>query len=225
MDWRKVAQDLLNKASHRNTTKAEADAYQEKAMYIMAKFGIDEAMLRQKEHSTEKPKFRLFKKFRPYSNIKLMLLTSVANILGGRVVESGLDWYVFAYEQDLERIQFLYFSLLAQMHIESAEVKVPQAMSKRAYTDSWLKGFVFGVASRLDTAYRRATGNGQELVLMRDAQIEQAMHDKFNNIKKNSSHIKPSDYGAFGSGAASGLRADIGQDRLGKTAASKPLGN
>jgi len=225
MDWRKVAQDLLNKASHANTTKAEADAYQEKAMYIMAKYGIDEAMFRQRENSTEKPTFKVYKQFHPYAHVKEMLLASVAFTFGGKVVTSNKDHYVFAYEADLERVQFLYFSLLAQMHIESAEMKVPQSVSKRSYTDSWLKGYVYGVTCRLQRAYAKATGNGKELVLLRDAQVEQAMKDKFGKLRKNTSSFgNAHDFQAFDQGTTSGLRADIGQDRIAKTAGQKTLG-
>lgn len=194
-------------------------------MYIMTKHGITEAMLRGKEHPDEKPTFKVFKKFRPYANIKSMLLGVVAYMVDGRVVEQGEDLYVFAYETDLEKVQFLYFSLLAQMHIEASCVDIPLGTSKRAFMDSWLKGYVYGVGSKLDRVMRKAKTEtpGSALVLANRAEkVNASVERQFVNIRtRNLGSV--STRRAFSDGATKGKQADVGQDRLGRTAGQKAL--
>lgn len=225
-DWRSKIAAMLAKAHGQGTTPEESRVYQEKAAYLMNKLGIEESELRLKTKSDEKPTNEKFKKFPPYADSKLELLEAISNCLGGKVVNISHDseMHVFAFEGDLERIKMMYFSLLAQMHIEGSMLKIPPNTSKRAYTASWLKGFVYGVRTRMRRAYGQANKESNALVLYdRDSKVRDAMQRAYSKLtSRKVSEAKNSQ--GFNDGVKSGLRADVGQDRVGKTAAHRAIG-
>lgn len=225
-DWQTKIANLLAKAYAKGTTLEESKTYEEKAFFLMAKLGIEESELRVKNHSDEKPVSEVFKKFAPYATSKEDLLASIVSCLGGRMVmiPNTPIMEVFAFAGDLERIRTLYFSLLAQMHIEVSSMNVPEGTNKKKYTTSWLKGFVYGASKRLRSAYKKANEQTNALVIYdRDNKVQQMMIEKFGKIRlKQASSIN--DGQGFNAGVQSGLMADVGQDRLGKTAGQRAIG-
>lgn len=225
-DWTTKIAAMLAKANGKGTTPEEARIYQEKAAYLMNKLGIKESEIRMTSKSDEKPANEIFKKFPPYADSKLELLEAVTVCLGGKIVNipSTGEMHVFAFSGDLERIRTMYFSLLAQMHIEAALLKFAPGVKKRAYTGSWLKGFVYGVRTRMRRAYSKANEESNALVIYdRDSKVRDAMHDVYKNLKTRKASAV-SDSQGFNDGVESGLRADVGQDRFGKTAGQRAIG-
>lgn len=225
-NWRSKVEALLNKAQARGTTQQEAEALQEKAAYLMAKYGIEDAIARDKEHKNEKPKVEKFQAFPPYSQRKINLLNFIANTLGGRVVVKNDTMWVFAYEQDLERIKVLYFSLLAQMHIELSSIRVPASVHAKSYRNSWLVGFNDSVNERIQRAYRKAKNEkpGSALAILdRTKNVEARMHEQFPDLIKRHVRTNLTSMDGYSEGVAAGQRADIGRARFSGTDPKKPL--
>lgn len=219
MDWKSSINGLLNKAASTSSAE-EADAYRAKAEYLMTKYGIEESMLRQQNHPEEKPQSKIFKMFAPYAQRKSDLLHRICIRLNCYMVMShdGSRATVFGYSNDIERVTMLYFSLLAQMHIECAAVKVPPGVPAKTFRNSWLYGFVIGVTKRLDAASKKAKDEtpGTDLVLKNDMRkIQDLVINTFPALTKvREKQMKLSDL-AFNDGRAAGQRADIGQSRVG----------
>lgn len=224
-DWRSKIAALLAKARGPGVTVEEARALEEKAAYLLNKIGIQEHELRMQSKSKQRPIFEVFRKFPPYAQSKLELLLVVAHTMGGNVVwfDSTPEMHVFAFADDLERIKLMYFNLLAQMHIETATKKIPHGQSKRAYTTSWLKGFVYGAGRRLQRAYSKANSESNALVLHdRTMRVQEELLKKFPS-SKHRTMTAPLDGQGFDDGVKSGLMVDVGQDRLDKTAGQRAI--
>lgn len=225
-DWKSKIAAMLAKAHGQGTTVEESRAYEEKAAYLMNKLGIEESEIRLNSKSPEKPIYEEFKKFPPYANSKLELLAIVAQCMGGRLIDfpGTQRMVVFAFAGDLERIKMMYFSLLAQMHIEASVLKVPQAQSKKAYTTSWLRGFAYGVSKRLQRAYRKANEETNALILYdRESKIRDEVLAVFGKTRMSNAPAI-SDSRGWSDGVKSGLAADVGQDRMGSRAAQRAIG-
>lgn len=220
-DWRAKVEALLNKAHASGTTVEESQSLQEKAAYLMAKFGIEEAAFRQKNRqSSLKPASEKYQMFPPYANRKLDLIIMVAQHLDGATVRGSNvrePVVVFAYPEDLARIKMLYHSLLAQMHIEQALVIVPKGNNAKSYKNAWLLGFVVGVREALERAKRQAMQEfpGSSLIIRKShEEIMLVMQDTFPGIKTGKRDLSINDEVGFSAGRATGQRADIGQGRL-----------
>jgi hypothetical protein len=228
-----VVRKLLAKAE-RAATQAEAEAYTAKAVELMARHGIDEALLAAAEPGRDQLGGSYVTMSDPYSAGKARLLASTAAALrcrtvlhahpGGRV--AGVT--VFGFAADRERIELLYTSLLLQAGTQLVRQRPAWAdESVAAYRRSWLHGFAQEVYRRLVAAERRAaeehapaSGSTEakvatppeplvELVLAdRDDQVESAFAAAYGHIPK----ARPASLSGSGlrAGAAAGRRADLG---------------
>jgi hypothetical protein len=222
IDWRSKIEALLNKAQASGVTPEEAEAFTEKAAFLAAKYGIQDAQARQRHGKVEHPKYVEFRMFPPYKERKCDLLGAVAYYMGGGIARnrslkvSSLVW-VFGYPDDIERIKMLYHSLLAQMHIELASAIKPMGEHGKAYKNSWLIGFVKGVMESLERAKKRAMNEtpGSDLILKKDFdKVLEAITDKFGNLKELSSSAEITSGSGYVDGRRAGLAADIGTSRL-----------
>lgn len=221
MDWRTKIEALLNKAQSTNS-KHEAEALRERAEYLMQKFGIEDAVARSKEPIKEKPIMKEFHLGQPYPARKSELLRMIAKCLGGSVVINGkavggIVW-VFAFKEDVARIEMLYASLLAQMHIEMHMTPVPSHVNGKTFRNSWILGFISGVDERLKRAMRKANQEvpGSDLVLVnRKKEVESARDGQFPALVFRRVATQNVSQQAFGAGREAGQRADIGQRRMG----------
>lgn len=221
-DWRTKIGNLLEKAQGKGVTPEEANIYHEKAAFLMQKYGIEEAVARQKSAVKEEPIFEIFRSFPPYANRKSELMTVITTLLGGKIVLSGVSadgrMWVFAFKDDLERIKFLYHSLLAQMHIEMVSIAVPKEVNARTYKNSWLIGFIEGVGLKLQKAYNKVkdkTPGTALAVISRDKDVLKSMQNKFPNTRTKALSASNISGDGYRSGMDAGQRADVGQDRVG----------
>ena len=110
---------LLAKAEDDGCTPAEAEALTAKAAELMARYGIDRALLGALHPETDRPADRKFGFERPWADVKAHLLAAVATALRCQCVQTqtaeGTRLHVFGYASDLERAEILYTSLLVQM--------------------------------------------------------------------------------------------------------------
>jgi hypothetical protein len=218
---------LLAKAESEGVTPAEAEALTAKAAELMARYGIDRALLAAKEPETDKPADRVVDVDNPWAAVKAHLLTGVATALRCRCVlvprlGPGARVHVFGYSCDLERADILYTSLLVQMaRALAAAVMPPGARSPRAWRRSWMLGYISAVVTRVRTAEdhaakdanaeAEASGPSTALVLADRAVTVRLRAQAYPRTRNSRTTYSGSGYGA---GYREGQNADIGGARV-----------
>lgn len=225
---------LLAKAEDESVTPPEAKALTAKAAELMAKYGIDRALLAATQPATDKPGNRTVDILNPWGRVKAHLLCGLAAamrckpvIVNSRVVKEGgfTRVHLFGYESDLERVDMLCTSLLIQMWHGVTAAEVPgRTSSARAWRRSWLLGFADEVVARVRAAeqaaaeqsgeaQRQAGGTSTALVLASREQVVQAscaaVYPKLRDTRLTYSG------GGYREGRVAGRRADLGTGRVG----------
>ena len=110
---------LLAKAEDESCTPPEAQALTAKAAELMAKYGIDRALLAAVRPETDAPSSRLLDIDNPWGRVKAHLLCGLGSALRCQCimlpVRTGLRIHMFGYASDIERTDVLYTSVLIQM--------------------------------------------------------------------------------------------------------------
>nr|WP_075554306.1 DUF2786 domain-containing protein [Pseudonocardia sp. Ae505_Ps2] len=233
---------LLAKAE-RAGTPDEAEIYTDKAFALMARHGIDEALLAAAPGAGARAdpigRSRITVD-NPYSGAKARLLGWTAAALRCRWVMhdqrggSVAAVTVFGFASDRERVELLYTSLLLQATAALAAVRPPDpGESVAAYRRSWIYGFAGRVYERLCAAERSALGETEaetgpaaastELVLAdRGAEVDRAYDAEFGRLRRAR---RPQVSGSgFRHGAAAADRADLGGPVLDHRAAAPGIG-
>jgi Protein of unknown function (DUF2786) len=222
---------LLVKAEADGVTQAEAQALTGKAAELMAKYGIDRALLAAARPETDRPADRVIDIGNPWARVQAHLLCGLASALRCQCVilpstGPGSRIHVFGFASDIERTDVLYTSLLLQMWQGLAAEEPPAwTQSSRAWRRSWLLGFATAVVARVRAAEQgaaeRAAGvpaaNGATAALVladRTQIIERTLRQAYPVTR--TSRVTYSGAG-YGNGYAQGQRADIGTSRLGRT--------
>ena len=154
---------LLTKAESDGVTAAEAEALTAKAAELMAKYGIDRALLAARRPETDHPADRKIDIDNPWARVQAHLLCGLASALRCQCVllprqGPGTRIHIFGFASDIERTDVLYTSLLLQMWQGLAVAQVPDwSRSPRAWRRSWLLGFISAVVSRVRAAEQAAT--------------------------------------------------------------------
>ena len=218
---------LLAKAEDEGCTPHEAEALTAKAAELMAKYGIDRALLAADQPETDRPADRIVAVENPWGRVKAHLLTGLATALRCQCVllpaRDGMAVHIFGYASDLERADLLYTSLLVQMWHGLVAAPVPEwASSPRAWRRSWLLGFASSVIARVvaaeEAAASQASGGGPvaasrtALVLAdRSDVIRGHVGQAYPRLRRSRITYSGSGYRA---GWAQGQRADIGTARV-----------
>ena len=153
---------LLAKAESAGTTPPEAEALTAKAAELMAKYGIDRALLAAARPETDQPGDRVIDIPNPWARVQAHLLCGLASAMRCQCVVlpssgPGSRIHVFGFASDIERADVLYTSLLVQMWQGLAAADVPAwSRSPRAWRRSWLLGFATAVVSRVRAAEHQA---------------------------------------------------------------------
>ncbi|MER7025474.1 MULTISPECIES: DUF2786 domain-containing protein [Streptomyces] len=222
-------QALLARAEDPATPEAEAELARTRAMEMMAKYGVDEALLSDGQPSRDAITDRYIDLPNPWSMSRVRLMCFIAGAVGCRAVHLGVHGaggrrrvHVIGYESDVQRAEILYVSLVLQMLGGLNKQIVPFGVrSARAWRNSWTIGFIERVIERLEAIEEAAraaaggdtsaTGRSGELVLAdRDAVVQAAYRQEHPNACKSRGSYSGSGYG---DGAAAGDRADIGGTR------------
>ena len=107
---------LLAKAEADGVTAAEAQALTAKAAQLMAKYGIDRALLAARQPETDKPGNRIVETCNPWARVQAHLLCGLAAALRCQCIllpsQAGQRVHIFGYASDLERADVLYTSVL-----------------------------------------------------------------------------------------------------------------
>ncbi|RKR89041.1 uncharacterized protein DUF2786 [Micromonospora pisi] len=212
---------LLAMAEDPACTPAEAEAFTAKATELIARYGVDRALLAARDPATDSVGDRVVELLAPYALDKAGLLAAVAGALRCRAVrrrsESGFAMHLFGFASDLERVELLFTSLLVQAAHGLAATAVPVGDQPAAFRRSWLAGFAYAVAERLRTAESEAAarpgtstgGTSVALVLAdRSSEVQRRMAEVYPRLRTASARRLAG--GGAGHGAEAGRRADLG---------------
>jgi hypothetical protein len=219
---------LLAKAEDESCTPPEAETLTAKAAELMAKYGIDRALLAATRPETDAPGSRMVDIYNPWGRVRAHLLCGLAAALRCQAIMltagEGMKIHLFGYESDLERTDVLYTSVLIQMWHGLVAAEVPErARSPRAWRRSWLLGFAAAVTGRVREAEERAAaqadrdapaGQGTRAALVladRSVVIRAAVQREYPVTRTARMTYTGSGYGA---GYDQGQRADIGTRRV-----------
>ncbi len=219
---------LLAQAEDDSVTPAEAQAFTAKAADLMAKYGIDRALLAADRPETDRPANRILDIDNPWAREKAHLLSGLASalrcqcvLLGG--ARPGSRVHLFGFASDIDRTDVLYTSVLIQMSHGLAGARVPEwSSSARAWRRSWLLGFATAVIARVREAehgavlaaaeQRTSSGERADLVLAdRSLIIRRQVEDAYPVTRKTRVTYSGSGYR---DGYPQGQRADIGTTRV-----------
>jgi Protein of unknown function (DUF2786) len=220
---------LLAKAEAEGVTAAEAQALTAKAAELMAKYGIDRALLAARQPETDKPGNRIVAVYNPWARVQAHLLCGLAAALRCQCIllpsGTGQRVHMFGYESDLERADVLYTSVLIQMWHGLVAADVPaRAPSVRAWRRSWLLGFAAAVIARVRAAEQDAErsaaatqadgGSSSAALVLADRALVIRQHVARAYPVTRTARVTYSGSG-YGDGYAQGRRADIGAGRVG----------
>lgn len=221
---------LLAKAEDEGSTPEEAEALTAKAADLMAKYGIDRALLGALHPESDKPADRKFTAQAPWADVKLHLLAALATALRCQCVQTRKDdtvvLHVFGYASDLDRAEMLWTSLLVQMARALAKQAVPgYGNSAKAWRRSWMLGYCAAVVARVRAAEEAAvksadadntTGTSAAVAIIdRTVAVKTNVSQAYPRLKKK--RVTYSGNG-YGDGHAAGQRADIGGAKVGQRA-------
>jgi hypothetical protein len=221
---------LLAKAEDESCTPPEAEALTAKAAELMAKYGIDRALLAAVRPETDAPASRFVEIDNPWGRVKAHLLCGLGSALRCQCImittRTGLRIHVFGYASDIERTDLLYTSVLIQMWHGLAVALVPEWASPRAWRRSWLLGFAAAVTSRVRAAEDGARSRSEQsapagqpsrtavVLADREQVIRSAVAQEYPVTRTARLTYSGSGYGE---GYAQGQRADIGSRRVSQT--------
>ncbi|MGH3395260.1 MAG: DUF2786 domain-containing protein [Streptosporangiaceae bacterium] len=219
---------LLAKAEDESVTPPEAQALTAKAAELMAKYGIDRALLAAVRPETDQPSSRLLDIDNPWGRVKAQLLCGLGSALRCQCImlttRTGLRIHMFGYDSDIERTDVLYTSVLIQMWHGLAGAQVPEwSRSPRAWRRSWLLGFAAAVTARVRTAEQSAQANAQRTAPPGEgSRAALVLADRALVIRRNMEAEYPVTRTArmtysgtgYGAGFAKGQQADLGTRRV-----------
>ncbi|MFF4968328.1 DUF2786 domain-containing protein [Streptomyces sp. NPDC001037] len=222
---------LLRKAENPAATEDEARVYLDKAYDLMAKYGIEQAML-DDVAEPERPVDRIVDLHPPYVKEGRRLLARIGYEMRCRsVYPGGKDnrhrVHLFGFETDIQTTEVLFASLRLQM-LDGADradrLHRPDGEDARAYKRSWMLGFIREVTARIGAAQRaartaaeqgteadgdRTSGRSVALVLAdRTTVVEARLAAQYPKLNKT----RPTKFKGTGywQGVADGRDADIG---------------
>jgi hypothetical protein len=175
---------LLAMAEDPACTASEAEAFTAKATELIAKYGVDQALLAAADLTSHPVGDRMVTLLPPYARDKAVLLAAVAAPLRCRVVQLARHGtcrcHLFGHAADLERVELLFTSLLVQAAHGIAGARVPWGEHAAAYRRSWLAGYTQAIQTRLWAAERQAVAAepGAELVLVHRTDLVERRRDE-----------------------------------------------
>ena len=218
---------LLAKAEDEGVTPAEAQALTAKAAELMAKYGIDRALLAAQRPETDRPDSRIVEIYNPWARVQAHLLSGLAAALRCQCIllpaGEGQRVHVFGYASDIERTDVLYTSVLIQMWHGLVAADVPsRAANIRAWRRSWLLGFAAAVSEKGRSAEDRAERAVTTSEAAGSTRATLVLADRSMVIRQNVARAYPTTRTArmtysgtgYGAGFAKGRQADIGTGRV-----------
>ncbi|GAB1642936.1 DUF2786 domain-containing protein [Krasilnikovia sp. MM14-A1259] len=228
---------LLAKAEDEACTPAEAEAFTVKAAALIAKYGIDQALLADITPGADAVGDRVIDMDAPYALDKAGLLAGIALALRCKSVRRTdptpgsrrTSMHLFGFGADLDRVELLYTSLLVQAAHALAATHVPWGEHPASYRRSWYAGYASAIHRRLRDAEARASsdaetaraaqhtaGRSVALVLAdRGALVDAARATAYPKL--GSGRARRLSGSGSRDGYSAGQRADLGTSRVGRS--------
>jgi hypothetical protein len=198
----------------------EAEAFTAKAQELLTRYALDEASLHTVADVGE-PAVRRILLDDPYAAAKAHLVAAVAGANRCRTVYTAdLGWVtVFGYDRDLDAVELLAASLLAQATGAMARHGPRVDAAGRSRTRAFRRAFLLGFAQRIGERLRRAAevqaaGDGGEagrlvpVLAARDDRVRAAERAAFPTIVRRA--ISVSDGTGWSAGQAAAELASLG---------------
>lgn len=211
---------LLAQAEDPACTPAESAAFTAKATELIARYGVDRALLADRDPAGDPVGDRVVEVVAPYARDKADLLAAVADPLRCRCVRrrqgGGFAMHLFGFASDLERVELLFTSLLVQAAHGLAGTAVPPGAHPAAFRRSWLAGFARVVGERLRAAEAAAVAGaaaaGQPSVALVLVDRSERVGRRLAEVYPRLRTAAPRRLAGTGytSGVAAGHRADLG---------------
>jgi hypothetical protein len=218
---------LLAKAEDPATTPQEAESYFAKAAELMAKYGIEQAMLADADPELDRPGDRVVVVEGAYVNDRIYLLgyiTEALNCHGIQIDKSRgrTEVHLFGYESDLDRVELLFTSLLLQMFNGMRHGRPAYGESMVTYRKSWAAGFILTISKRLQEIEARArqespasaSGRSAELVVADRKSVVMARFSAAYPDARVNGRTKRRGGTGFKAGEEAARQADLGQTRV-----------
>jgi hypothetical protein len=222
---------LLAKAEADGVTPHEAEAFTAKAAELMARYGIDRALLGALHPETDSPADRVFDLDNPWAAVKGHLLAGLASALRCQCIllsrpDPGSRVHVFGYQSDLERADILFTSLLVQMARALAAEPMPAVGSRiKAWRRSWMLGYCTAVVARVRAAEETAAesaeaeaapaGGASTALVLADRAMTVRRHAERSYPRTRKTRVTYSGNG-YQAGYREGQKADIGSTKVGQ---------
>jgi hypothetical protein len=226
-----VSSDVLEKV-RRLLAQAESTPYEgeagvffAKAAELMARYGIEQALLSATRHYDEKPERRVIEIASPYSRAKAVLLHCVAEASGCKMFYSAsrstASADVFGFPSDLDSVEMLFTSLLLHAGTLLARVR---ASGLDGSTSSARRAFIIGYATRIEerlvAARAKAVAdeeeaNGSSVALVvrdRRSMVEAEANKQVPHARKT--RIAARSQAGLEAGRRGADEADLGQPRI-----------
>jgi len=223
-----VIRALLAKAESTDSPQ-EAETLTAKAMELLAKYGIDEALLEAKGEKVAQVITKRIVISGAYANRRSILWFNVAKILRVKSVQvsnskAGYVMMAYGFEADFDRLEILWNSLDLQLANAMANAYVPYYENKRSYMTTFIAAYTSRVISRLkereeaaEAQEVRYSGSGTSLVLVnRNQQVANVFHQNHSNVRKGTSAPVRANSG-YQDGLSAGNRASFGGSSLGSS--------
>ncbi|MEU1309186.1 DUF2786 domain-containing protein [Streptomyces cinnamoneus] len=227
---------ILAKAENPAASPEEAEAYFAKAAELMAKYGIERAMVAASSPDADKLGSRVIVIEGSYTEERRLLAAYIAQAVSvepimGRSRKPGEQRFtytveLYGFESDMERAEMLYTSLSLQASngLRSARPEWWESTTLATHRKGWLRGFTHTVVQRIKDAEVRAKGEAEAthgasvaLVLADRAALAKKAADEANpGVRNYTPRTRWST--AYEEGQSAGRRADIGSKRVGSAA-------
>lgn len=226
-----VSNDVLEKV-RRLLAQAESTPYEgeagvffAKAAELMARYGIERALLSAARHCDEKPECRVIEITSPYARAKAVLLHCVAEASECKMFYSAsgatASAEVFGFSSDLDSVEMLFTSLL--LHAGTLLPRVQASGAERS-SASARRAFVIGYATRIEERLVAArakavadeeTANGSSVALVvrdRRSMVQAAADKQVPRARKV--RVSVGSRAGLEAGRRGADEADLGQPRI-----------
>ncbi|MDI3389599.1 DUF2786 domain-containing protein [Streptomyces sp. B-S-A8] len=140
----------------------EAEALTAKAQELMARHGVDEALLAHRTHTPDTPAARRIGVAAPYESAKAILLDAVATANRCRAVWNEAFGFstVVGFDTDLDSVELLHTSLLVQATAAMTKAEAAQRAGGRKRTKTFRQSFLLAYAHRIAARLDEAADHG-----------------------------------------------------------------
>lgn len=219
---------LLAQAEDPAATPAEAEAFNAKAAELMARHGVDAALLAASDPGREVVGDLTVELLAPYAHEKASLGAAVARglrcsaVLRQRWTDEGKAYslHLFGHTSDLVLAEMLLTSLMVQGTGELTRRPVPRGEHRAAYRRTWWLGFAAAVGQRLQEAEARAARDAESDFAAAGTSAALVLADRASLAERSAAQTYPQlrtarprqlSGGGVADGHAAGQRADLGR--------------